>query len=486
MNYEIVMGLEVHVELATESKLFCGCSAKFGADANENICPACLGMPGYLPVLNKNAVELGIKAGLVTNCEITRRISFDKKNYFYPDLPTGYQITQLFAPICRNGAVEISVGDGVLDVPQKKIKIKQIHIEEDAGKLVHAPHANLSMIDLNRASVPLIEIVSEPDFRSADEVVAYLQKLRSLFIYAGISDCKMHEGSMRADVNISVREVGEQKLGTRIEIKNINSIKAIINAIKHESERQINALEYGDEELVQETRRWDDEKNMSYAMRNKEDATDYRYFPNPDIMPVLIDSAWINKVRDELPELAHEKLERFITQYGLSRYDAEILTENKRLAEIFEQVTSYCKNAKETANWLIVELLNLIKIDGREIEDINIDCKKVADLIDAVLNNIINRTSAKEIFAKIYHEDIDPKQYIQANNLGMVSDSDLLYKLCEQAIASDPDGVKKYKSGNEKVFGAFVGYVMREMKGKANTAIVNEILKQMLDKIQAD
>jgi len=478
MQYEVVMGLEVHVELATNSKLFCGCSAKYGAGANENVCPACAGMPGLLPVLNKNAVELGIKAGLVTNSEITRKITFDKKNYFYPDLSTGYQITQWFAPICKNGWVEIETKSGT-----KKINLKQIHIEEDAGKLVHVPGSSSSMVDYNRASVPLTEIVSMPDFRSADEVVAYLKKLQSLLIYAGVSDCKMHEGSMRADINISVRKVGDEKLGTRIEMKNMNSLKAIVNAIEYESERQIEALETGYEELVQETRRWDEEKNMSFSMRNKEDATDYRYFPNPDIMPVVIDGEWIEKVRESLPELAHQKFARFISQYQLSEYDAKILTENKRLSEIFEEITGYCKNPKEAANWLIVELLNLVKNDGKEIEDIVTDCKKNAKLIELVLGNVINRPSAKEIFAKIYYENIDPEQYIKENNLGMISDNDLLYKACEEAIAEDPDGVKKYKNGNTKVFAAFVGTVMKKMRGKANTVIVNEILNGMFEKL---
>jgi aspartyl-tRNA(Asn)/glutamyl-tRNA(Gln) amidotransferase subunit B len=476
--YEAVIGLEVHVELATESKLFCGCSAKFGAEPNENVCPACMGMPGYLPVINKNAVELGIKAGLVTNSGITRRITFDNKNYFYPDLSTGHQITQLFAPICTNGEVEIETKAGA-----KKIRLKQIHIEEDAGKLVHMPHSSSSMVDYNRAGVPLVEIVSMPDFSNADEAVAYLQKLQSLFVYAGITDCKIHEGSIRADINISVRKTGDDRLGTRIEIKNMNSLKAIVSAIEYEKERQIDALETGSEELVQETRRWDDEKNMSYAMRTKEDATDYRYFPNPDIMPVIIDDKWIESVRESLPELAHEKLARFIGQYKLSGYDAKILTENKRLSEIFEEITALCGNPKETANWLIVELLNLIKIDGKEIEDINIDNKKIAGLIKAVLGSVITRPVAKDIFEKIYYENIDPEQYIKENNLGMVSDNDLLYKLREEAIAEDPSGVQKYKNGNAKVFAAFVGNVMRKMKGKANTAIVNDILKDMLDKL---
>jgi aspartyl-tRNA(Asn)/glutamyl-tRNA(Gln) amidotransferase subunit B len=337
------------------------------------------------------------------------------------------------------------------------------------------------MVDYNRAGVPLVEIVSEPDFNSAEEVVAYLQKLQSLFVYAGISDCKMHEGSMRADINISARETGDKKLGTKIEMKNMNSFKAIVNAIEYEKERQFEALETGSEVLVQETRRWDEEKNMSFSMRTKENAMDYRYFPNPDIMPVIITSEWIEKVRESLPELAHQKFARFIEQYSLSEYDANILTENKRLSEIFEETAGYCNNPKEVANWLIGELLNYIKIDGKEIDEIEFDCKKLAKLIDSVLGNVINRTSAKEIFVKIYYENLDPEQYIKENNLGMISDKDLLEQACEEAIAADPDGVKKYKSGNEKVFAAFVGNVMRKMKGKANTIIVNEMLKKMLD-----
>ena len=475
MRYEAVMGIEVHVELAAESKLFCACPAKFGAGANENVCPACAGMPGFLPVLNKKAVELGIKAGLVTDSEITKKITFDKKNYFYPDLPAGYQITQWFSPICKNGRVVIETKSGA-----KTIRLKQIHIEEDAGKLVHAANSNSSMIDCNRAGMALIEIVSEADFRSAEEVVAYLKKLQSLLVYAGVSDCKMHEGSMRADVNISVREEGEKKLGVRAELKNINSFRAILNAVEYEKERQIEALEDG-EKLIQGTRRWDEEKNMSFPMRDKENATDYRYFPNADVMPFVIEEKWIEEIKDSLPELAHQKFNRFVKDYALSEYDAKILTDSKRLSEIFEQTTAYCQNPKEAANWLIVELLSLIKNDGGETEDVYIDCQKVAKLIKLVLENAVNRPSAKEIFAKIYREDIDPERYIKERNLGMVSDSGILRGACAEAIAEDPDGVKKYKNGNAKVFAAFVGGVMRKMKGKADTALINEILKEMLD-----
>jgi aspartyl-tRNA(Asn)/glutamyl-tRNA(Gln) amidotransferase subunit B len=345
------------------------------------------------------------------------------------------------------------------------------------------PGSGSSLIDYNRAGAALIEIVSEPDFRNAEEVVAYLQKLQSLFVYAGVSDCKMHEGSMRADVNISARKKGEAKLGTKIEIKNMNSIKAIISAIEYESERQTDALETGYEKLVQETRRWDEEKNMSFSMRAKEDATDYRYFPHPDIMPVIITEEWIGKIKDSLPELAHQKFKRFTEQYKLSGYDADILTQNKRLSEIFEELAGYCGNPKEAANWLISGLLDFIKDDGKEIEEIKIDCKKIAYLIKAVLDNIINRPSARLVYHKIYLENIDPEAYIKENNLGMISDNDLLYKACGEAIDEDPDGVRKYKNGNAKVFASFVGCVMKKMRGKANTSVVNEILKEMLDKI---
>ena len=332
MKYEVVIGLEVHVELATESKLFCSCSAKFGADANENVCPACAGMPGMPAVTNKKAVELGIAAAIVTNSEITRTMTFDKKNYFYPDLPAGYQITQWFAPICRNGWVEIETGEG-----SRKITLKQIHIEEDAGKLVHDSRTNTSLVDFNRTSVPLVEIVSNPDFRTAEEVVAYLEKLRSLLSFAGVSDCKMQEGSMRCDVNLSAREYGTTALGTRTEIKNMNSLKAIARAISYESQRHIDALETGCETLVQETRRWDDAAGETFAMREKENAADYRYFPNPELMPVFIGDEWIADVRDHLPESASAKFSRMTGSLELSEYDSKIITGSRNLAFIFDR-----------------------------------------------------------------------------------------------------------------------------------------------------
>ncbi|MCL1819502.1 MAG: Asp-tRNA(Asn)/Glu-tRNA(Gln) amidotransferase subunit GatB [Oscillospiraceae bacterium] len=476
MQYEVVMGLEVHVELATDSKLFCGCSAKFGAEANENVCPACAGMPGLLPVVNKRAVEFGIKAALATNSEITETITFDKKNYFYPDLPTGHQITQLYAPICRNGWVGIETKDGT-----KKIRLKQIHIEEDAGKLVHMPGSSSSMVDFNRASVPLIEIVSEPDFRSAEEVAAYLRRLRALLIYAEVSDCKMHEGSMRVDINISVREVGDEKYGTRVEVKNLNSFRSIKNAIEYEKNRQIDALETGFEEIVQETRRWDDEKNRSYSMRTKEDATDYRYFPNPDVAPIVISDEWVKNVKSSLPEMPGEKYNRFITQYGLGDYDTNLLTESKRLSEIFEETVSYCGNPKEVANWLIVELLSRLKREEKEIEDITFDWEKFSKIIKAVLDNTVNRNTAKKIFYELYDgKDIDLDEYIKSS--GMITDRDLLTRLCEEAVEGNPKGVEKYKGGKVQVFDSFFGSVMGKTRGKADTAAVREILKGLLDR----
>ncbi len=475
MNYEVVMGLEVHVELATKSKLFCTCSAEFGAGPNEHVCPACSGMPGLLPVANKKAIELGMKAAMVTNSEITRKTTFDKKNYFYPDLSTGYQITQLFAPICRNGYVDIQTEDG-----EKRITLKQIHIEEDAGKLVHESYLNASMVDYNRASVPLVEIVSNPDFRSAEEVTAYLEKLRSLLVYAGISDCKMQEGSMRADINLSVREAGSDVLGTRTEMKNMNSLKAIVRAIQYESERHMEALENGREELVQETRRWDDAKNMSFSMRNKEDATDYRYFPNADIMPIHIDDEWIRTVKESIPEMAEERRARFVTEYELSDYDSDILVKSKNLSDIFEEAAKLCKKPKEVANWLLGDLMNLSKNDGTHPDDITMKAVKIAQIVSLVEDKTINRTIAREIFAKVYSEDIEPKQYIDEQGLSMVSDEDDLRKICEEVIADNPKVVGDYKGGNQKVIGFFVGNVMKKMGGKANPQMVNQIVRELL------
>ena len=475
MKYEVVMGLEVHAELATNTKLFCACSAGFGADANENVCPACMGMPGTPPIVNKRAIELSIAAAICTNSEITRVITFDKKNYFYPDLPTGYQITQIYAPICRNGWVEIETGAGI-----KKITLKQIHLEADAGKLVHDNRIGTSLIDFNRTSVPLIEIVSNMDFRTAGEVVAYLEKLRSLLSFAGVSDCKMQEGSMRCDVNISVREAGSDKLGTRTEIKNMNSLKAIAAAIEFEAKRHIEALETGSEVLVQETRRWDDNKGETFSMREKEDAADYRYFPDPEIMAVVIDDEWINDIRNALPEMADEKFMRLTNELGLSEYDSNIIIGSKNLSDLFDETMKYFSKPKEVANWIIVELLSIAKGDNKGEDDIKIDCRKFAKLMELVDNKTINRNVAKKILLLVLKEDIDPAVYAEENKLGMVSDTDMINKTIQEVFTEYQKSVDEYKNGNQKVFGFLVGQVMKKLGGKADPQIINSLLAENL------
>jgi len=475
MKYEIVMGLEVHVELATESKLFCSCSAKFGADPNENACPACAGMPGMPAVLNKGAVDLAIAAALVTNSEIAPRMAFDKKNYFYPDLPSGYQVTQVFAPICTNGWVDIETVDG-----SKRITLKQIHIEEDAGKLVHDSRTRSTLVDFNRTSVPLVEIVSNPDFRAADEVTAYLEMLRSLLSFAGVSDCKMQEGSMRCDVNISVRETGSLELGTRTEIKNMNSLKAISRAIAYESERHINALETKSETLVQETRRWDDDIGMSFSMREKEAAAGYRYFPNPEIMPVCIDEGWIESIRASLPEPAHVRFERMTKTLMLPEHDSEIITGSLNLCRIFDDVHKQVGNPKEVINWIMGDLLSISKAVGVSDDDINIDCMKFAKVIELVSDKVINRTVGKKILTKVFEENIDPALYVEENSLGMVSDAGLLESAIKEVIAENEKSVGEYRGGSQKVFGFLVGQVMKKTAGKADPKSVNELLRKML------
>jgi len=473
MKFEVVMGLEVHVELLTESKLFCSCSAKFGADPNENVCPACAGMPGFPAVVNKKAIDLAIAAGLVTNSEISPKITFDKKNYFYPDLPTGYQITQFFAPVCTNGRVELESG--------KNITLKQVHIEEDAGKLVHDPRTRTSLIDFNRASVPLIEIVSNPDFNTAGEVNEYLEKLRLLLSFAGVSDCKMQEGSMRCDINISVREKGSKILGTRTEIKNMNSLKAITRAIEYEAQRHIDVLETGSEELVQETRRWDDDAGMSYSMRGKEEAADYRYFPNPELMPVSIDEKWIDRVRAGLPEPAHEKYNWMTESLGLPKHDSKIISSNQNLSRIFDGVLELVGKPKDVSNWMIGELLAITKDADINDDDIDIDLVKFAAVINMVGEGKINRTVGKKVLGKIIEEDVDPESYVAENSLGMVSDTGLLESAVEEVLAENEKSVAEYRAGSQKVFGFLVGQVMKKTAGKADPRSVNELLKKKIE-----
>ncbi len=474
-EYETVIGLEVHVELLTNTKIFCGCSTAFGAKPNTQTCPVCTGMPGALPVLNRNVVELALRAGIAANCQINTLCKFDRKNYFYPDNPQNYQISQLYLPICHDGWVEIETGSGT-----KKVRIHEMHMEEDAGKLIHDEWEDCTLVDYNRSGVPLIEIVSEPDMRSAEEVIAYLEKLRHMMQYLGVSDCKLQEGSMRADVNLSVRPKGSDHFGTRTEMKNLNSFKAIARAIEGERQRQIELLEEG-KEVLQETRRWDDNKEYSYAMRSKEDAKDYRYFPDPDLPPVYISSQWIEKIRSEQPELREEKKKRYQEQYGLSEQDASLITESRHLSEIFEETAKLSNRPKKAANWIIVDTLRLVKENGMDADDVNFSAKHLADLILLMEKGEVNNQGAREVFEHIFAEDVDPLTYAKAKGLRIApADDGELESAIDQMLAANQDSVEAYRNGKEKVFGFLVGQVMKEMKGKANPQEVNRILKEKL------
>ena len=475
-EYETVIGLEVHVELATKTKIFCGCSTEFGGEPNTHTCPVCTGMPGSLPVLNKQVVEYAMAVGLAANCQIHQKCKFDRKNYFYPDNPQNYQISQLYLPICHDGWVEIETEDG-----KKKVGIHEIHMEEDAGKLIHDDWEDCSLVDYNRSGVPLIEIVSEPDMRSAQEVIAYLDKLRTIIQYLGASDCKLQEGSMRADVNLSVREKGSDTFGTRTEMKNLNSFKAIARAIEGERERQIDLLEDG-QAVVQETRRWDDNKECSYPMRSKEDAQDYRYFPDPDLVPVLISDEWIDDIKSRQPELRTEKLERYKKEFDIPQYDAEILTSSKKLADIFEASAAICKKPKKVSNWLMGEALRLLKEHNQEPEDLSFSPENLAKLIQLADGGTINNKVAKEVFEKIYSENIDPEQYVEEHGLKSVSDEGALRSVIEEIVTANPQSVEDYKGGKKKAIGFLVGQTMKAMKGKADPGAVNKILQEVLEK----
>ena len=473
-NYETVIGLEVHVELATKTKIFCACSTAFGGAPNTHTCPVCTGQPGSLPVLNKQVVEYAVAVGLATNCTITQYSKFDRKNYFYPDNPQNYQISQLYLPICRNGSVEIETANG-----KKNVRIHEIHMEEDAGKLVHDEWEDVSIVDYNRSGVPLIEIVSEPDMRSADEVIAYLETLRQTIQYLGASDCKLNEGSMRADVNISVREVGAKKFGTRTEMKNLNSFKAIAHAIEGERERQIELLEMG-RKVVQETRRWDDNKESSHAMRSKEDAQDYRYFPEPDLVPIIVSDEWIAQIKAKQPELRPQKLARYKKEYDIPEYDAKILTESKHMADIFEAATKLCGKPKKVSNWLMVETMRLLKDNDMDADEIKFSPVNLAKLVDLVDAGTINSSVAKEVFEKIFSDNIDPEQYVEENGLKSMNDEGELKATIQAVINANPQAVEDYHNGKKKAIGALVGQTMMATKGKANPAVVNKLLMELL------
>ena len=474
-EYETVIGLEVHVELASKTKIFCGCSTAFGGAPNTHTCPVCTGMPGSLPVLNKQVLEYAIAVGLATNCEITRYCKFDRKNYFYPDNPQNYQISQLYLPICRNGHVEIETEAG----GKKNVGIHEIHMEEDAGKLIHDEWEDCSLVDYNRSGVPLIEIVSEPDMRSAEEVIAYLEKLRLIIQYLGASDCKLNEGSMRADVNLSVREVGAREFGTRTEMKNLNSFKAIAHAIEGEKNRQIDILEEGGK-VIQETRRWDDAKEYSYAMRSKEDAQDYRYFPDPDLTPIVVSDEWLAEIKAKEPEFRTAKMERYKEEYGIPEYDIEIITNSKRLADLFEETTAICNQPKKVSNWLMVETQRLLKEQSMDPEDIRFSPENLAKLINLADSKAINSSVAKEVFEVMFNENIDPEKYVEEKGLKTVNDEGALRSTIEQIVKDNPKSVEDYHNGKEKAIGFLVGQTMKAMKGKADPAMINQILKELL------
>ncbi len=472
--YETVIGLEVHIELATKTKLFCGCSTAFGGKPNTHTCPVCTGMPGALPVLNRRVPEYAAAVGLAMGCSIARVSRFDRKNYFYPDNPQNYQISQLYLPICQGGGITVETAAGT-----KRIGIFEIHMEEDAGKLFHEEGEDRTLIDYNRAGVPLLEIVSKPDMRSAEEVIAYLEELRRLIRYLGVSDCKLQEGSMRADVNLSVREAGTGTLGTRTEMKNLASFRAITKAIESERARQIALLEAG-ERVIQETRRFDEEKGISYAMRSKENAQDYRYFPEPDLPPVCLDDAFLEALRRRQPEFAAEKRKRYRTDFGLPERDIALITESKRMAELFEETVALGAEPKRVSNWLTGETLRLLKEKGAEPEEIRFSPDALFKLIGLTDRKEISNTVAKEIFAVMLEKGIDPQQYAEEKGLKISGDDAALEKTVTEVLLQNPQSVRDYRNGKEKAIGFLVGQTMKAMRGKADPVRVRVLLEKLL------
>ncbi len=476
MEYSTVCGLEVHTELATATKIFCSCSTEFGGEPNTHVCEICSGMPGTLPVLNERVLEFAVRTGLATNCEITMYNKFDRKNYFYPDLPKAYQISQLYLPICRNGYIEIndSINGG-----KKKVRIHEIHMEEDAGKLVHDEWSDCTLVNYNRCGVPLLEIVSEPDIASADEAVEYVEKLRAILQFCGVSDCKMQEGSLRADVNVSVMEKGSKEFGTRTEMKNINSFKAIHNAVECEAQRQIEIIEDGGS-VVQETRRWDDTKGVSYAMRSKEDAQDYKYFPDPDLPPVLLTDEYVENIKASLPELPEAKKERYMTEFKLSEYDTSMICSSVAYVKLFERTVEITGNPKDSANWIMGELMKMLNDTQTLPENMSFRAESLGEIINMLNSNKISRDSAKKVFAAVFTDDVIPADYVKENDMETVSDTGAIKAVIEDVIASNQKAVDEYKEGKEKSFNFLIGQSMRALKGKAPAAEVTKILKEIL------
>jgi len=478
MNLEPVIGLEVHAELLTDSKIFCACSAKFGGPPNTNVCPICLGMPGVLPVLNRRVVEFAIRAGLATQCGIAPRSRFARKNYFYPDLPKGYQISMYELPICIGGHLGVLV-----DGETKRIGLTRIHMEEDTGKNIHDAHGDASLVDFNRSGVPLLEIVSEPDMRSVAEAGAYLRTLRSILQYLEICDGNMEEGSFRCDANVSVRPAGSTTLGTKVEIKNMNSFRAVEKAIAYELRRQASALEHG-ERLVQETRLWDAEREETRSMRSKEHAHDYRYFPEPDLMPLVVDGAWVDGVRAALPELPGPRRERFVREYQLSTYDADVLTQRKDVADYFEAGVATGAGAKEMANWTMTELLRIVRDEKLDralvIRDWPVTPTQLARLVKLVERGAINRNTAKALLPKLRGTTADPEELVAAEGLAQVSDRSALEAAVADVIARHPAQVAEFRAGKERVLGFLVGQLMKATGGKANPQLAQDLLRTAL------
>ncbi|BDF58290.1 aspartyl/glutamyl-tRNA(Asn/Gln) amidotransferase subunit B [Christensenellaceae bacterium] len=474
MKYETVIGLEVHVEMATETKIFCACKNQFGSAPNTNVCPVCLSMPGTLPVLNEQAVEYGVRAGLSLGCEIPNFSKLDRKGYFYPDLAKAYQISQFDYPLCSHGEVELNV-----DGEKHRIGITRIHIEEDAGKLVH--QGTESLVDYNRGGVPLMEIVTDPDFRNAAQVKAFLDTVRANMEYIGVSDCKMEEGSMRCDINISVRPQGETEYGTRTELKNINSISAAQRAIEYESKRHIEVIEDGGS-IVQETRRWDDAKGKTFPMRDKEEAHDYRYFPDPDLVPVYLTDERIADIKAALPELPAAKRARYVAEFGLPEYNAEILTMSKYTARLFEECVAIYPEAKAISNYIMVDLARLLNENNIEPKDIPVTAKGLTDVLKLVQDGVINSSVGKQVFEEMFKTGKDPAQIVEEKGLKQIDNADEILSLVQQIIRDNPKPVADYKGGNAKAMTFFVGQVMKATKGKANPKTVNELVKAELDK----
>lgn len=475
MEYEIVIGMEIHVELGTKTKIFCSCPTEFGQDENTHTCPVCLGMPGVLPVLNEKVVEYATRAGLALNCEIAHFSKMDRKNYFYPDLPKAYQTSQFDLPICTGGAVGIEV-DGV----KKDIGITRIHIEEDAGKLLHES-ADGTLLDVNRCGVPLIEIVTEPDLRSAEEARAFAEKVRNILEYTGVSDCKMEQGSMRFDVNLSIREKGSEVLGTRTEMKNLNSFRALIRAVQYESKRQIIELKKG-REIIQETRKWDDAKGVSSSLRSKEEAHDYRYFPEPDLVPIVLEPSYIEKIKSELPELPEAKKKRYVDEYKLPEYDAGVLTTTGVTARFFEEAVALYNEPKQISNWMMVEIPPLLKENEQSMETITITPAQLVELLKLVKDKVISGTSGKEVLKEMFISGKNAGDIVKEQGLAQMSDTGELEAIIEKIVADNPKSVEDIGAGNEKAYGFLTGQVMKATKGKANAQVTNEIIRAVVAK----